>query len=697
MSEEDYSDATHVFWDAVHGTSAHTDAGLAPEQVVASQGFTLQRLMHALEVMDPAMDGGMDYPPALIDARDRVHAPRDVPAQLSTPELCFVLDRLLALEIEWMHGAALGQTLYTCVYYHRYVVHRTPASPHWTHAALTAFLLATAKCCALQYHELLRQHVLDGEDFCGDPGGLALPDGVEIADIAAQLDAAMRAAAEVDEDGTRAVHTRLAMKKAWLLCLAALCTAAPDVTRAELQRERCARFWAMLEPGNDTPLPLQSPFLAHGPPAVQGLFDVTLSRTYSSHIPLRPLTPQDAPTTWTRWRDVLCTDIPLALRIVSSDDVLAWLGVLTHAALAFERHAMIPFVRSLAQTCISDGRTSASGMHDLEHVALAAIDSVAGVSMQDILVRLEWVQQRYAGSLVATHTQRFLERFAGLLVQLLSTLLMNRARQKRLFSKAYATWADLADEALQIGTDVHHALAPHAFSEQTFAYVVRFFALVQQTHIIGAGFDLALYADTERAAQYYLLAETFRERVANAQALLALPARADDTGAPLRRCAAECAAHAELCAAYAQLYLLLYGPADAAIAPECAEAAFLRRVKWLRRPAWSPPASLYVMRPDVAPCAGAALWTAWTAYARASMGPEKPRAAVHAHLTACARHISEANAYRCDAWTQLCPYEAAAALDDLAHVCARLDTRLRAPHGPWRPEQGAHGHPWFPR
>ena len=41
MSEEDYSDATHAFWDAVHGTSAHTDAGLAPEQVVASQGLSL--------------------------------------------------------------------------------------------------------------------------------------------------------------------------------------------------------------------------------------------------------------------------------------------------------------------------------------------------------------------------------------------------------------------------------------------------------------------------------------------------------------------------------------------------------------------------------------------------------------------------------------------------------------------------------
>ncbi|WFC93440.1 N-alpha-acetyltransferase, non-catalitic subunit [Malassezia brasiliensis] len=601
MSEEDYRDATHAFWDAVQGTWMHTDAGLAPEQVVSSQGFTLQRLMHALEVMDPTMDGGMDYPAALIDARDRVQAPCEVPAQLSVAELCFVLDRLFALEIEWMHGAALGQTLYTCVYYHRYVVHRTPASPHWSHAALTAFLLATAKCCALQYHELMRQHVLDGEDFCGDPGGLALPDGVAVADAAAQLDTAMSAVAASEEDGAHAIHTRLAMKKAWLLCLAALCTAAPDGTRAELQRERCARFWRMLEPDTDTTLPLQSPFLAQAPTTVQGLFDVTLSRTYSSHIPLRPLTPSDASTTWQRWRDVLCTDIPVALRIVASDDVLAWLGVLTHAALAFERHAMIPFVRSLAQTCISDGRTSASGMHDLEHVALAAIDSVAGVSMQDVLVRLEWVQQRYAGSLVATHTQRFIEKLSGLLVQLLSTLLMNRARQKRLFSKAFAAWADLADEARSIGTDVHDALMPHAFSQHTFEYVVHFFALVQQTHIIGAGLDLELYADTERGAQYFLLAETFRERVVNAHALLALPARAPETDAPLRRWAAECAAHAELCAAYTQLYLGLYGAADAAASPDSVEAAFLRRIKWLRRPAWSPPASLYITQPDAEP------------------------------------------------------------------------------------------------
>ncbi|WFD03007.1 N-alpha-acetyltransferase, non-catalitic subunit [Malassezia obtusa] len=524
--KEDYVDQTSAFWETVQA--------LEPEQIVASQGFTLQRLMNALEVMDPNMDAGMAFPPALIDRRDRVPAAFHVAEQLSVHELCFVLDRVFALELEWMEGAALGQTLYTCEYFHRYVVPGTPASAHWTHQALSVFLLATAKCCALQYHELMRQHVLDAEDFCGDPGGVGLPDGVDPATVVTQLDAAMHRAYQESPDSAASVCVRLAMKKYWLGCLTSLSSPVPDGVRAGIHLDGCLRQWKLLKPGQDKILALQSPYLVDAPEAVQG-----------------------------------------------------------------------------------DGHTAAGGTRELEHVAFSAVEHLSGVVMHDILVRLEWAQQRDPASSIATRTARFLNRFAGLLVQLLSTLLMNRARQKRMFAKAFPTWADLADDARQLDHDLGAALAPQPWTASLLENVVYFFRTYQQIHTIGAGFDLELYAEHEWGSQYYLLAAAFAEHASTCAQLLATPGHRDEPVESLQRWVSLASAQAQLCSAYAMLYLGQYGePGLRPDAAAYAEAAFARRVKWLRRPAWSPPASLRRSAPSD-PYPIRALWQEWIAYATA--------------------------------------------------------------------------------
>lgn len=657
--------------------------------------------MNALEVMDPNMDAGMAFPPALIDRRDRVPAAFHVAEQLSVHELCFVLDRVFALELEWMEGAALGQTLYTCEYFHRYVVPGTPASAHWTHQALSVFLLATAKCCALQYHELMRQHVLDAEDFCGDPGGVGLPDGVDPATVVTQLDAAMHRAYQESPDSAASVCVRLAMKKYWLGCLTSLSSPVPDGVRAGIHLDGCLRQWKLLKPGQDKILALQSPYLVDAPEAVQGYFDPTLSRRYSSHIPLRPIAPADALHVWSRWGSILRTDVPLTLRVLSTDFVPAWLVLLSHTALAFQAHPVIPFVRSLIQTCLSDGHTAAGGTRELEHVAFSAVEHLSGVVMHDILVRLEWAQQRDPASSIATRTARFLNRFAGLLVQLLSTLLMNRARQKRMFAKAFPTWADLADDARQLDHDLGAALAPQPWTASLLENVVYFFRTYQQIHTIGAGFDLELYAEHEWGSQYYLLAAAFAEHASTCAQLLATPGHRDEPVESLQRWVSLASAQAQLCSAYAMLYLGQYGePGLRPDAAAYAEAAFARRVKWLRRPAWSPPASLRRSAPSD-PYPIRALWQEWIAYATAfcAQTPAEQCAAMRTHLAACARELSAATEReRADAWAVLCPHESVALEEDLAQACARLDTLLQEPPSAWR---GARlvprGHPWFPR
>lgn len=692
-----YADETASFWDAVQGRCALLTTGLAPEQVVYSQGFTLHQLMHAVEVMDPTMDAGMAYPTALLDVRDRTASTfveRDV---LTIEELCFVLDRLFAAALAWMHGAALAQTLYTCVYYHRYVVPGTCASAHWTHEVLYAYLLAQAHCYALQWHELMRQHVLDTEDFCGDLGGLGLPDPAETPSALAQLDAALQ---RVRAAGTEAapLRPRLVFLRHWLACLAAIGQAVPDKMAAACALEACLHAWKELAPStNETRL--RDPHLADAPQAVQGYFDVTLSRKFTSHIPFRPLALQDAAQVWEGWGAFLRTDMRLLIRIMASDEPLAWLTLLSHTALAFAHHAVVPYVRSCAQTLISDGRTAASGTRDLEHVALAALDALSGASMEDVLVRLEWAQQRDPVLAVATRMRRFVQRMAGLLVQLLSTLAMNRARQKRMLAKAYPAWADLADDAAQLGEAVATALAPRPWDPHLLARAVHFFVLFQQMHTVGAGFDLELYAEHERAAQYYLLKITFEEQHAVCADLITRSNAAPYAAPSLQRWGALAQAQAHLCSVYAMRSLYQYGERGLVPSFEAyAEAAFARRLKWLRRPAWSPPATFCYAPPSTHPHPIQALWDAWRAWARALLAPEADRrGALRAHLAACARQLCVAQEVHTDRWTALCPHESIAAVRDLEHVCAHLRTDVVQDGPPTRP--AAHlqgGHPWFP-
>ncbi|WFC98750.1 N-alpha-acetyltransferase, non-catalitic subunit [Malassezia yamatoensis] len=477
-----------------------------------SDGFSLQRLMHALEVMDPNMDAGMPYPPDMIDERDRVQIPFTIPETISIDETCFVMDRIFSLELEWLKGAALGQTLYTCRFYHEYVYTGLSTSLHYTYDTLTLFLKATAKCCALQYHELMHQRVLDGEDFCGDPGGIALPDGVDVTNLAANLDTAIEKLSCDTSLNARKLYTRLAAKKHWLKCITAVCQPNPDTMDAEFHLRACSRYWGQLNPETNKDLALVDSYLVNGSASIQGFFDVTLSRTFSTQLPLRPLAPRSALEVWLEWKSVIELEMPILFRLACTPDVLPRLALLSSVALSFQQHAMTPFVRSLAQSIIHIGYTSTGEKQQLEHVGISAVEDLTHLSVENCLTELEWSQHKDVGRAMTIRLQRFIQRLSGLLIQLMSTLLMNRSRQKRMFAKAYAPWNDLLDEAIQLGYEICNSLDPTMFKAETFSVVVQYFIVYQQVQIIGSGFDLELYSNRECAVQYYFLGETFHEQ-----------------------------------------------------------------------------------------------------------------------------------------------------------------------------------------
>lgn len=335
-----------------------------------------------------------------------------------------------------------------------------------------------------------------GEDFSGDLGGIALPNGIDAQDAAAQLNAA---AARIPAEQAPAIRLRLRWRHHWLLALSAMTSEEPDASLIDLHLSVCRSIWSKLQP--DAPaadtLALQDAALARVPPHLQAFFDITLSRHFSTTIPMRPQPLREARAVWEWWHRVLHEEVALPLPLLRTDRVACWWMHMRLHALAFQQSTPIPFVRSLLSTYVSDGYTCAGGTRDLRHLASSWLEEWTTLSIDDIYTRLEWLDARYAcltdrsepAAGQAQRLDRFLQRLAGLEADHLGTYAANRARQKRGFGKSYVAWADLLDEAVSLSAHLATAL-PSLCPPDLLVRPVQCLVLASMEQALGAGIEL---------------------------------------------------------------------------------------------------------------------------------------------------------------------------------------------------------------
>jgi hypothetical protein len=88
-------------------------------EMQASGSFDLYESMSAMEVMDPQMDAGMHVGNAR--SLDECIASGDLPESLTAAQMVQIIDQLLVREQTWLDAHPVVQTLFTCLYLHRYV------------------------------------------------------------------------------------------------------------------------------------------------------------------------------------------------------------------------------------------------------------------------------------------------------------------------------------------------------------------------------------------------------------------------------------------------------------------------------------------------------------------------------------------------------------------------------------------------
>ena len=564
-----WSEQTQAYWEAC--------SQIRPEYFVHDNGYALSHLMNAIEVMDPIMDAGMACPTDMIPEKERVshrHAPFP---SLSCRDICWVLDRFVACELDWLHGAALVQSIYTSTFFHEHVLLGTQTGQHWSHTVLVAYIFATVKGCGIQWNELAKQLVLDQEDYCSDTGGIAFPDAHSVSSIVTRLEqAAVEVKQQLDRDEASSLSMRLAFRKHWLLCLSALAADVPGSMDVHIHLESCMQLWVAI---STSKYPLQASAMREAPQHLHMFFDVALSRTLSSHIPMRPVAPPDRQQVLDGWHRILFKEMPIPLRLLASTDVLAWKSLLECAAMTFQRQqAPVPLVRSFIQTMVANGYTVMGGTHDTEHLAVNLLETWRSICVQNIMVRLEWHQHRQPTSVLPKMSSQFLQRLGASIAQTLRIFAQNRARQRRSFSKAYSSWMDLLDLASTLTSRINDIVP---IPGDALTGPILYMILVHMEHTMGSGFELELYHAEERACMYWVLALVYGEQYALTK---------DHTSSSWQCIAHASRAQQHLCSALAILHVQTHGNQLSRT-----HAAFARRLKWLRRPPWCSPPRLCIV------------------------------------------------------------------------------------------------------
>ena len=174
------------------------------------------------------MDSGVVLP------GESVEPTFDPTAPLTAPQTLWILDQLSCLEIAWLEGYPLSQTVFTSLHLDRLLSHdnRYPYNLVYggqadlstneaclTHVVVKAYCVALAKCCAQVLVTVQSQNFYDEEDFVTHLFGQELLPRMGEEDAKTMLDDAIRwvVNSNLAQDIKHALEVRLQGRKLYML------------------------------------------------------------------------------------------------------------------------------------------------------------------------------------------------------------------------------------------------------------------------------------------------------------------------------------------------------------------------------------------------------------------------------------------------------------------------------------------------
>ncbi|KAI0792657.1 Mak10 subunit, NatC N-terminal acetyltransferase-domain-containing protein [Abortiporus biennis] len=495
---DDFEDVTDLFDQAANDMNEG--------QFVLTDGFTLMDAMSAFEIGEPRMDSGM-----IIESEQR--PPFDPLAPLLPQELCWILDRSFACEMEWHAGNTLSQTVYTLLHVHHlsdidpdvmmqeYGIEDPLRPQGLVTIALRAGVLGLIKSCDMAWRELSKGKIADTEDWQSEKCDISLMEGVPVEYAIQNLNDAciwVHSAQLSPEDGD-SITNRLLLRKALLELFRLDVTAHLDNLNPLIRIARNHLNTILTQPQVPTPVP--------GSPALLAI-DPHITRRLHNFIPIRMLELPDQDQVWASI-DQLLKDWEELDKLLHSDSISAWdvgglLGVWSP-----NRPPPVPFIRALAQTAFYD-KNFFFGIHPLGWIVDRFFLESTGFSFDSIQMAVSsgWVNPQKLSF------RDFEKHVAKIMTQHIRSYYFNRPRRRRFLMKSMVDWQQLVDSLQNLTTqlvitDPHTSIVISALPS-----IGRTWQLTIAREIIMSGFQQELYSSHERPISYWYAAKVMELHLA---------------------------------------------------------------------------------------------------------------------------------------------------------------------------------------
>ncbi|TFK45527.1 hypothetical protein OE88DRAFT_1784499, partial [Heliocybe sulcata] len=354
---------------------------MQPGELVFTEGFNVQDAMSAIEIGEPRMDSGM-----IPEAAERPEFQPLTP--LLPEEVCWVMDRILACEMEWHAGNALAQTVFTVLYVHHlneidmdFVMDaesfdRDPDRPlELITMVIRSAVMGMLKCCDLAWRELSKNRVNEGEDWQGEKCEISLLEGYPIRGIIRAIDQAgqwLRTATTVSATLRNELLARLLLRKTIIELMTPRLPEEHEKLRAHIATAR-----DLVEGFKSRPIPTPP----SGSPA-HLVFDPYITRRLHSFMPLRPI---QLPAQEKAWECITAAlDGWQKLYHLSTVTSLTTWKVLGQAHVwPSDMPCGVPFLRSLTQSFFYDGNRFV-GRYEDTWIIERFCEETIGVTLEDI-------------------------------------------------------------------------------------------------------------------------------------------------------------------------------------------------------------------------------------------------------------------------------------------------------------------------
>ncbi|KAI0263774.1 Mak10 subunit, NatC N-terminal acetyltransferase-domain-containing protein [Gloeopeniophorella convolvens] len=474
-----------------------------PSDVILTEDFTLYDAMSALEIGDPRMDSGL-----ILDEQEQ--NPPFVPfAPLLPEEVCYILDRAIACEMEWHSGYTLSQTVFSCLYVHhlddispevatRYAPpQHDPARPmELLTVVLRAAITGLLKCCDLSWRELNKGRLFDTEDWHSEKFGVSLVEGLQVETVLSRLD-----------DSNKWIRYLVPQSSPWqkaLLDRISLRIVMLDLLRVSPSRDQ-STFLALLQRARDclreirsTPLPEPS----SDSPAVVA-FDPHITRKLSSFMPLRAhrLPPQEL--AWNALADLLDGWAEVC-RLSAVASLTTWKIVGDLQASFSPPSQRPPFLRALAQSVFFEnqhilGKFPIGWLVDrffLETIGIEYDALSSAVDRADVppLMNIE-------------------RRLSRMLLINVQSSWYNPPRRRRFLSRSLLEWQDLYNTTVAMAEKAQPTTDEDRSLIDAMCEAVLVWRLSTIRELLLSGFQLELYLKDELSFVYWYLSQVTQEHL----------------------------------------------------------------------------------------------------------------------------------------------------------------------------------------